>query len=473
MTAVCRCLVAVAVAAYALASAPVAHANGRRPTPTDVRFHPADDDWVLAAVTFGFLLSTDGGATFEWVCEDAACPGDGGFNGCDTFDPVYAIRPDGTIFNTTIFGMHVSRDGGCTFAPVGGPLDGRFVGDIAIDRDGVVWAVTSDGASPNDVYRSADGSTFAQRNLHIDTGWFDTIRVAPSDPNRVYVSGWVPPQPDGSGGFSPAQTLLFRSNDGGATWTAVTPAGLPAEAKLFVEVVDRTNPDVVLARVPGDPDVTKQSLYRSTNAGATWSRVLSLTAEVANQSDPPGRIRVTQLDDGRYLAGSPLGGLHRSTNGGATWAPVAVSPRVWCVRQRGDGALFACSENWDPDMELDPSVRAAVVRSADGGDSWTPVMRFSQIVGPKQCPAGTAQAEICAGARWCTLAAMFGIDPGPACGGSGGDAGPSGDGGPGGDGGPRADAGSGGGGGTCGCSLAFASALFVIPRRRRRRRRRT
>jgi hypothetical protein len=320
---------------------------------------------------------------------------------------------------------------------------------------------------PNDVFRSADdGQSFQQRNLNITLGWFENVRVAPSDTDRVYVSGWVPPQPDGRGGFTEAETLLYRSDDAGAMWSKLTPAGIDPGEKLYVDVVSPTNPDLLFARVPLFPDSMQDTIFRSADGGATWTNELSLSIETTYPTDPPGQARIAARSDGTtYLAGSALGGFHISTDSGQTWNATPRPPMTWCVRERRDGVVYACSENWDPDMAFDETVRAGLVNGTNATD-WSHVVRFIEIAGPLECPDETIQAQVCE-ERWCDMANMFGITPPAYCNDAQlPDAGP-GDGDAGTDPPPDDDCEN------CGCSVGFASIVFVLPpfsRRRRRRR---
>ncbi len=453
--------VAVCAAAFGLGSDD-ARANGRRPTTVNVFFHPTDNQRIYIGASFGLLVSVDDGANFNWVCEEAACPSDDpSFNGCDTFDPVYAIGADGTIFNTTIFGLHVSRDDACTFDPVQGPLAGRFTGDVQMGSDGAVWALTADGTMPNDVYRSTDnGMSWDTLNNTITPGWWESLRVSESDPNVAYLSGFVPAQPDGGGGLTDPQIVLYRTANAGQTWDPLPTTSWEAGDRLLLEVVSPTDPNLVFARVR---DFETGTIWRSADGGQTWASVLTLSNTTVFPSDPAAKVRIVARADGQtYLAGSPVGGLRVSTDAGLTWNETAVQPMTWCIGERGDGTLFACSENFDPDQTLDPSVRFALGRSTDG-NSWTKVFRFVDLREPRTCGPDTANDQVCLNTRWCSTAELFGIDACDAA----PDAGTGADGDDGTDGTepPDEDCGNCGG-----CSIALAGVFFLFPFRRRRRR---
>jgi hypothetical protein len=136
----------VLACAAAAAGAGDGHANGRPPATTNVKFQPGATETFYLPVTFGLLKSSDGGDSFRWVCEAAI-----GYSG--VYDPDYAITPEGDIYVTTFEGLRVSRDGGCTFEGVG--LDERmFVAEVEMGADGRIWAATSTGGGPNNIYVS-------------------------------------------------------------------------------------------------------------------------------------------------------------------------------------------------------------------------------------------------------------------------------------------------------------------------------
>ena len=99
-----KALAALVVAALAH----VASANGRDPYSSTVHFQRGSEQNIAAGMTFGLVLSHDGGATWQWMCEKAI-----GYGG--QYDPDYEYTSTGAIFATTFDGLKVMRDG-CTFA---------------------------------------------------------------------------------------------------------------------------------------------------------------------------------------------------------------------------------------------------------------------------------------------------------------------------------------------------------------------
>jgi hypothetical protein len=416
----------------------VAAANGRFPASVDVHTRPGNEQTILLPTTFGLLLSNDDGASFRWVCENAV--GYGGGN----YDPDYAIHGDGSIYATTFEGLRVSRDGGCTWTTFADPLTDHWVGEVEIDAAGNVWAATSSGAMANDVFLSTDGGmTFSPKGLLHSAAWWKSLRVAPGDPDRVYVSGYLIAGAKADGGSEPA-ALLYRSDNGGDTWTEL-PTGdfvFGTQPQLFVEAISPTNPDIVFARVFGVVGGTGDALYRSTDQGASFTKVLEMEDFITAFHIRP--------DGATVLAGTVNAGVRISRDGGATFSLLAGAPKMACVGERDDGTLFSCGTNWAPDQ-------FTLGRSTDGA-TWRKVLRFCEIAGPLSCPAGTMQHDTCEVTLWPALTAQFGIPCGS------GDAGPA-----------AVDAaapdGDGKtGSGTClGCGIALIGVAFVLPRRRRRK----
>lgn len=452
-----------------------AAANGRFPASVNVGFQPGQADTILLPTTFGLLRSDDSGSTFDWVCEKTV-----GYGG--TYDPDYAVTTDGDIYATTFDGLRVSHDGACTFESIGGPLApipcngqtcSQFVSDVEVGPDGRVWVTTATGALPdgygNDVYVSTDGSTFTSAGLADPVDWWTTVKTAASDDQRIYVSGFRPAQTDGDGNVtSPAQALLAVSTNGGAGWVALPLTGLDFSGAPQPEVrllaVSPLNPDILFAKVvaahnPGD------ALYRSEDGGQSWTKVLdNFSASIKGfvirgdgQTVIAGSDKPCTGDD----PGTPKGCVSISTNGGVDWSATTDQPQMGCLGERSDGTLYACGNNWLPD-------NFALAESTDG-QTWSEVMRFDDIQGPLECPAGTAQHDECAALTWPGLCDMLGIcnEDGNA------DAGVN----------AASDGGvnpGGGGGGGC-CRVGGASAgdlvpalfavlgLFWVTRRRRRR----
>ncbi len=400
-----------------------ASANGRFPATTNVRFDPGNDDRILLPTTFGLLISTDAASTFHWVCEDTI-----GYGG--TYDPDYAIASNGDIYATTFDGLRVSHDGACTFEDTefyndltgggGEPilLKDAWVGEVEVASDGKIWATTSTGGSPNDIYVSTNGQRFdSANNLH-PSAWWKTLRISASNPDVVYVSAFL----IGENGMPPS-ALLYKTIDGGANWIdlGVTDFTFGNQPNLFLEGISSTNPDIVYARVLGARDPQGDDIYRSSDGGVSWTKVLEMGgiisgfAVLADETVIAGTETPCTEDLNAPLADGGLpnkGCVFISATGEAgTWTRPTQEPKLGCVGERAsDNSLFACGGNFAPDL-------FAFGSSVDKGQTWTPVIRFDDIVGPLECDSGTAQYT-CAQDLWPAQCTTLGI-----C--EAGDAGPS------------------------------------------------
>ncbi len=433
-----------------------AEANGRFPTSMSVEFRDGDNKSIVASVTFGLVLTGDDGQTWRWVCEEAI-----GFNG--NFDPDYEIAADGTMFATTNGrivtlgildagplaaeykpGLRVSRDNGCTWNQVAGITEGQVVSVVEIGPDGRVWAATASADGADDVYVAADtSSAFVSTGLTDGKTFWRTMVVAKTASSRVYASGLRPPEQLPDGGSVEREGLLYRTKkDGSGTWEKLSTASFtfgPGK-DIFVLGVSPTDADTVYVRIVEATGPLSDSVWRSKDGGDSWKKVLDTGDFIAGFG---------VLNDGTLVVGSVNDGVHISTDEGAIWTRPTQQPRMLCIGERGDGDLFSCGANWDPDY-------FSLARSTDGAQTWTKVFRFTEIAGPLSCAPGTIQFDTCETVQWPKLKEMFGIgrpDAGPDTLDAGVDAGvikP-----------PKDDCN--------GCSVGMLAVFFVVPWRRRRR----
>lgn len=374
-----------------LCSAPLA-ANGRFPASRDIEVSGDGDTW-LVPVTFGLLVSHDGGATVRWVCEDAM-----GYSG--TYDPTFVIAPGGSLWMTSFDGVRVSRDGGCTWTPVGAPFDELFPGALALDGSGRLWAVTAETGTENGAYRNADPSTnsFTELGLSSEDGLFTSIEVAPSLPSRALVAGFAIPE---SGVPEP---LLHRTDDDGANWQPLPTDDfvLGTQPQLAVVGVAPDDPDFVLVHVGRNASSGGDTLYRSQDGGLSFEEILSITGNIESVLIRAG---------GTIVVGAGTQGLRISTDGGDSFAVSQSTPLLTCITERSDGSLLGCGSNVAPDL--------FALGSSESGQTWSPELVFADIAGPLQCPEDTVQRDTCV-ALWPGLAEQIGagempggLDAGP------------------------------------------------------------
>ena len=377
----------VAVAAVSIATARPAHGNGRPPMTNGIHFHPHDAQSLYVATTFGLLVSPDGCA-FHWLCED-----DIGFAG--EFDPAYAVTPSGAILATTFHGLRVSRDGGCSFTTAalpGGDPTAVYLDAVEVGPGGEVCVGSSDTAADNAVLCSTDDAvTFAPRGALPATMWYRSIKFAPGDASRIYVTGYQIAGSDADGGQRSPTAHLFRSDDDGLHWTEEPLAGLMygSVPRIDVMAVSPANEDVVFLRSQGANPPVGDRLYRSVDGGISFAEVLATTDPIAD---------VVARDTATVLVATAQTGSFRSRDGGATFQPLGMA--LACLGQRSDGVLFGCTANYATGM--------ALAQSADG-DAWHAVLRLQYITGALHCPAGTSEHDTCDAVQWPALAVQLGV----------------------------------------------------------------
>jgi photosystem II stability/assembly factor-like uncharacterized protein len=287
-------------------------------------------------------LSTNLAGSLQWRCIG---PHRGGrvvaVAGCP-------VDPMTFYFGACAGGVWKTTDGGQTWLPT---TDGFFttaaVGALAVapsDRN-VLYAGTGEACIRNDVshgdgvYRSTDaGKTWTNVGLS-DTRHIGRIVVHPTDPHLVYVAAL------GHAWGRSEQRGVFRSRDGGGTWERVLHKS--DRAGSHDVALDPTNPRVLYASVwqaqrhphtlvSGGEDC---GLWRSTDGGTTWT---DITRNPGLPRGPLGKIGVAVSPEpvgglgwGRVwaLVEAEDGALFRSDDGGRSWERAsdfsALRTRPW------------------------------------------------------------------------------------------------------------------------------------------------
>jgi hypothetical protein len=320
-----------------------ARANGRLPGATGLAIHPSDERQLLLGLTYGLALTRDGGASWNWMCEEQI-EGNGG-----DVDPSIVVTSDGTlvVLSLTNGGVLLSRNDGCSFERALGPLQGNRGIDLTLDpsRPGRVLALLST------IVEVADAGYPRFRNLlahSLDHGrsWqvlaelpddlsAETVEVAPSNAQRIYISG--------TSNEDPLEGIVERSDDGGVTWTRSTVRLPRGSGSLFLSGIHPTDPDRLWFRVPGRGDiygVLPARLWLTVDGGLTFQPV----ADTAH-----GMLGFAVAPSGDRIAfGGPLDGLFVAP-ADASEAPSKVSDlRVGCLRWRESGLYVCAGEPVDP-----------------------------------------------------------------------------------------------------------------------------
>lgn len=377
-----------------------ANANGRPAGTSTINFRQGNEQHIAAGMTFGLLLSKDGGQTWHWMCEAAVKYG-------GMYDPDYAYTPAGSLFATTFDGSLVNRDG-CSFDTT--PFGQKFMSAIELGPTGEVFMGTVHPAAPATsdpgdakIYKSADdGATFPISAAPAAVGiWWSSIEVAPTNAQRVYLSGYRLITNDRA--FE-----LYKSDDGGVSYTAMTTAGITATRNSTIEFVgiSAQNPDHLYARVTyQNVNTISDAIYRSTDAGTTWTLIRAEPDEIAFLARANGDLVIGTKNVGAHVSRSP--------SNGAAWTPLTNPPHINCLVENTAGEVWACTQNFgSPQVQSDG---AGIMKTTDLL-TWTNVLRYQDIRGPVECSPGTLQRDTCVDAQpspWCALTYQFGITENP------------------------------------------------------------
>ncbi len=437
-----------AVSACIFLISPPAPANGRFPASGQIAVHPSDPSRLVVQSTYGILATSDGGARWSWICEQAV-----GFGGSE--DPMMGITEDGTVLAGVFAGLSVTRDGGCQWDFAKGGLADRFVIDLAVERSdprSVILLIsnsTGSGTFSTQIWQSANnGGAWSQAGSDLPGAFLGlTADPAPSDPNRVYASGRLG-KPDYLG-------VLQRSKDRGKTWEQLPIPGSSDTSLPYIGAVDPKNPDVVYVRLDGDP---KDTLVVSKDGGESWDEVFSTLGNLFGFALSPDGSTVAL---GVFSSANPESvGVWTAPAETLEFEKVSpVGPR--CLTWKPQG-LYACASQFVDGFE--------VGLSTDAGKTFSPLMYLHTLCGPLACSSESSSGKVCP-PLWCATREFIGAT---SC--EDADAGP--------DGGSTSSTGSGssGGGPPGGCScgvpgtvsagalsgVALAGASLGALRRRRR-----
>jgi len=260
-------------------------------------------------------------------------------------------------------------------------ISGR-ISDVAYDpqHPDTIWA----GSATGGVLKSTDGgSTWAFVFDDMPTLLIGDIAVDPVNPNVVYVGTG-----EGNGGHNNYPGLgVFKTIDGGANWRSI---GLELTSSIGRIVVDSMNPDRVWVAAIGSyfDDGPHRGVYRSTDAGESWEKVLfvndstgvidlvanPLNADILYAAAWHRVRRVT----GAQLAG-PGSAIYKSENGGDSWVKLANG--LPTDDQVGRIGLAVCPS--DPNMLYALFNRdfyhLGLYRSNDAGASWDALDPFGSL----------------------------------------------------------------------------------------------
>jgi photosystem II stability/assembly factor-like uncharacterized protein len=284
-------------------------------------------------------------------------------------------------------GMYRSNDGGKTWTHLG-LREGQQIASIAVDpkdENRLFVAVLGHPYGPIEergVYRSTDGGRTFQRVLYkdVDTGAFQ-VDLDPKNPQIVYAVLWAGRQgPWENGAWQGKESGLFKSTDGGNTWTKLT-AGLPTIEQGLGRIgiaIARTDPNRLYAVV--DADDKFAGIYVSKDAGKSWTLVNS-DPRLCGRGSDFAELKVHPKDANTIFVANVAS--FKSTDGGKTFTGFKGAPggddyhRIWINPDHPEIMLFAVDQG-------------ATV-TVNGGETWSswynqPTAQFYHVITDNDFP---------------------------------------------------------------------------------------
>jgi hypothetical protein len=292
--------------------------------------------------------------------------------------PDLVVTPDGSVLLGTSVGLQRTRDKGCSLARVA-PIGEILVPALAQDptRPDLLYLSTF-SAGESAIRITEDGATTFRVLLALpDNDYVRSLRVAVSQPNRVYAAGSTF---DHDAGY---RHYVARSDDGGRTWSRFDTAVHASELDVTLLAVSPEDSDIVLAKATSvEPSQFPERLFVSRDGGASFSS----TVAIENLNDA-----AFGSDGTVWIAGSE--GLWRSTDGASTFARFGEATHSTCVVTRGSD-LFACGYFGGENAYFAKRMDGVGVYD-EGTSSFAPWMTLNRVSGVVACSGAPRTTSIC------------------------------------------------------------------------------
>ncbi len=285
---------------------------------------------------------------------------------------------------------------------------GRFTDFAVVEATPrIFYAASATGG----VYKTDSGGfAFTQVFDNGGTASVGAIAVSQTNPDVLYL---------GSGESNNSRTMyygdgIYKSTDAGKTWKNV---GLKDSQHIARIVIHPTDPNTAYVAAAGHlySDNEERGLYKTTDGGTTWSKVLDIKTtsgkavgviDVAMDPKNPLVLYAATYEKVRrpysFGPGGPASGLHKTMDGGKTWTklggglPAGVVGRIGIAISRQDSnTVYAIVEVVKADTDelkkrleagFGDTVNDPTFRSDDAGRTWRQVAPAP----PPPAPAATA-----------------------------------------------------------------------------------
>lgn len=265
--------------------------------------------------------------------------------------------------NSATFGMLEARQMGP------GTMSGRITDIVGVEQENgkILYVATAGGG----IWKSVNAGVTFKPIFDKHCQSIGAIAVDQKNPKVVYA---------GTGESNMRNSVsvgdgLYRSTDAGDNWTRI---GLDSTEHIAKVIIDPSNSSTIYVAAPGPlwSDSKHRGLYKSTDAGKTWEKILYINekagcADVSVDPKNPGIVYATTWEFRRlpYLfnSGGTGSGIYKSLDGGKTWKELKNGLPA---KPFGRTALALAPSAPNNLLAIVESAKTGLYISSDGGENW-------------------------------------------------------------------------------------------------------
>lgn len=219
---------------------------------------------------------------------------------------------------------------------------------------------------------TAQNSWVAQATNFAANFGVDEIKIV--DANTAWTFAY-----DGSGAGTYPK-VVSKTLNGGTSWSARPVSGLASNA-LISDITAIDGNTAWIATAPSSSGVTANGIWKTTDGGATWTKQAN-AYNPANAASFANHVHFWDANNG-WTSGDPVNGkfeMYKTSNGGTTWTAVAGA----LAPENGDEFTYVGMKNVQGDDIWVGTSLGRILHSADRGNSWigafSPVQDFGGVI---------------------------------------------------------------------------------------------
>ncbi len=274
--------------------------------------------------------------------------------------------------NSSTFGMMEAR----YLGP--GTMSGRITDVVGVNNDGgkTIYVGTAGGG----IWKSGNAGFSFKPIFDKYVQSIGALSIDQKNPKTIYA---------GTGESNMRNTVsigngLYKSTDGGDNWTKI---GLDSTEHISKVLIDPSNSSVVYVAAPGAlwSDSKHRGLYKSTDAGKSWEKILYISekagvADVEIDPQNPNVLYATTWEFRRmpyaFNSGGAGSGIYKSTDAGKTWKELSNGlPK----KPFGRVAIALAPSSPQNLWAIVESENTGLYISSDGGETWKEQSATSNI----------------------------------------------------------------------------------------------